>query len=432
MVQSIQPFLARCKQLWIHRFVSLVLLTVIFAISSVAEVYAQSCSCIFTSRPTGGSNPAVREWTDAGTWTTSGGTGCIGKTLPGPNDCVVINSNVRLSSGTVNVLGVTNNSTLTVTGANTRLNVGPIGAPDNKVYFISGNSSTLSVINAAIVDIWGGWASANNGNTSAVGGTAGFFNVRNCGTVGGNPNLFDNRGTCDNINAPLSNAGTLIYCVTCAACVGSSIQRQSAAPPGGQPGCNAIVTPLPITLVSFEASVQQQEGSNEPYVTLRWTTAREIDNDFFSIERSADGENFTEIQRIPGAGNSDAVISYGIADTAPLHGINYYRLKQTDFDGTFSYSKIVSVQVNLTLASRLSVYPNPNSGSRFFLNMKSEEVKSLAIYDLSGRLQEFCTNFELTSQGLQPVSDTQLSKGSYLVKVLFADGQTAIRKLMVQ
>lgn len=354
------------------------------------------------------------------------------KPFPEPNDCVVINSNVRLSSGTVNVLGVTNNSTLTVTGASTRLNIGPFGAPNNRVYLISENNSILTVINAAIVDVWGGWASANNGNTSAVGGSAGFFNVRNCGTVGGNPSLFANRGTCDNLNNPLSNTGTLIYCITCAACAGGSTQRQSPAPAGGQPGCTAIITPLPITLVSFEAFAQQEENSQEPYVALRWTTAREIDNDFFTIERSTDGENFTEIQRIPGAGNSDAVISYGTSDNAPLHGISYYRLKQTDFDGTFSYSKIVSVQVNLTLASRLSVYPNPNSGSRFFLNMKSEEVKSLAIYDLSGRLQEFCTSFELTSQGLQPVSDTQLSKGSYLVKVLFADGQTAVRKLMVQ
>ncbi len=432
MVQLIQPSLTRCKKLRIYCFFSFVLLTVMFVIGGVAELYAQSCSCTFTSRPTGGSNPAVREWTDAATWTTSGGAGCTGKTLAGPNDCVVISSNVRLSSGTVNVLGVINNSVLTVTGANTRLNVGPVGASNNKVYFISGNSSTLSVINAAIVDVWGGWASANNGNTIAVGGTAGFFNVRNCGTVGGNPNLFDNRGTCDNINAPLSNTGTLIYCITCAACADSSIQRQSAAPPGGQPGCIAIVTPLPITLVSFEAFVQQHEGSREPYVALRWTTAREIDNDFFTIERSADGENFKEMQRIRGAGNSDAVISYDIADTAPLHGISYYRLKQTDFDGSISYSRTVSVQVNLSPASYLSVYPNPDKGNGFFLNMKSEEVRLLAIYDLSGRLQEFCTNFELTSQGLRPVTSTRLSKGSYLVKVLFTNGQTAVRKLIVQ
>ncbi|MCS7019863.1 MAG: T9SS type A sorting domain-containing protein [Cytophagales bacterium] len=395
------------------------------------DVYGQSCACTFTA--TGGTLASPLNWNNAATWTRTPA-GCGTNTLPGPNDCVVIgnNAHVILNSGTVNVLGLTNNNRLTVSGANTRLNVGPVGAPDNKVYLISGNNSTLTVINAAIVDVWGGWASANNGNTSAVGGSAGFFNVRNCGTVGGNPNLFANRGTCDNLNNPLSNTGTLIYCLTCAACAGGSTQRQSPAPPGGQPGCAAIVTPLPITLVSFEAFVEQQEGSWEPYVALRWTTARDIDNDFFTIERSTDGENFTEIQRIPGAGNSDAVISYGTTDNAPLHGISYYRLKQTDFDGTFTYSKIVSVQVNLTLASRLSVYPNPNSGSRFFLNMKSEEVKSLAIYDLSGRLQAFCTSFELTSQGLHPVSDTQLSRGSYFVKVFFTNGQTAVRKLMVQ
>lgn len=401
--------------------------------------YAQtSCRCTFTA--SGGTAASPLNWNNSAIWSRTDEVagpvdGCAGKTLPGPDDCVVIatNSHVRLSSGTINVMTVTNNGNLTVTGSTTRLNIGPFGNTTNRIYLISGNSSTLTVINAGIVDVWGGWASANNGNTSAVGGTAGFFNVRNCGLVGGNPNVFQLSNSCDNINAPLASAGTLIYCITCPGCQASlntTTQRQSNV--DNIPGCRAIVTPLPITLVSFEAFAQQEENSQEPYVALRWTTAREIDNDFFTIERSTDGESFIEIQRIPGAGNSDAVISYGTSDNTPLHGISYYRLKQTDFDGTFTYSKVVSVRVNLSLASRLSVYPNPNSSSRFFLNMKSEEVKSLAIYDLSGRLQEFCTNFELTSQGLQPVSDTQLSKGSYLVKVLFADGQTAVRKLMVQ
>jgi hypothetical protein len=423
MVQPIQDSLARRKQLWIHRFFLLVLLTVICVIGDLAEVYAQSCSCTFTAASNGA-------WASI-TWNKSGT--CGSNTLPGPSDCVTIpnNRSVTLSTGIINIRGLTiNGGSLSVSGSTTRLFIGPAGNATNIAFALDGGG-ILSITNSAIVSITGNWWNGNNGNIVTSGSSQGYFEVSGCVSVGGNRSVGQAPANNCNLNDGVLAAG-LTYCVRCSTCTPNTSGFTNGAIQNTPTSCTAINTLLPITLVSFEAFVQQQEGSGEPYVALRWTTAREIDNDFFTIERSADGENFTEIQRIPGAGNSDAVISYGTTDNAPLHGISYYRLKQTDFDGTFTYSKIVSVQVNLTLASRLSVYPNPNSGSRFFLNMQSEEVKSLAIYDLSGRLQEFCTNFELTSQGLQPVTATRLSKGSYLVKVLFADGQTAIRKLMVQ
>lgn len=423
MVQPIQPSLARRKQLWIHLFFSLVLLTVIFVIGNAAEVYAQSCSCTFTAASNGNWNSIT--WNKSGT--------CGSNTLPGPSDCVTIpnNRSVTLSTGIINIRGLTiNGGSLTVSGSTTRLFIGPAGNATNIAFALDGGG-TLSITQSAIVSVTGNWWNGNNGNIVTSGNTQGYFEVSGCVSVGGNRSV----GQAPANNCNLNNgilASDLTYCVKCTSCIPNTTGFTNGAIQNTPTSCTAINTLLPITLVSFEAFVQQQEDSSEPYVALHWTTAREIDNDFFTIERSADGENFTEIQRMPGAGNSDAVISYGIADTTPLHGISYYRLRQTDFYGTFSYSKIVSVQVNLSLASRLSVYPNPNSGSRFFLNMKSEEVKSLAIYDLSGRLHEFYIDFELTSYGLQPVSATRLSKGSYLVKVLFADGQTAVRKLMVQ
>lgn len=94
---------------------------------------------------------------------------------------------------------------------------------------------------------------------------------------------------------------------------------------------------LPVELVSFDA---QNEG---PAVRLTWTTATEQNNDFFTLERSSDGLYFEPFATVNGAGNSSFTIDYNHLDEDPLSGLSYYRLKQTDFDGKFSYSDIVPV-----------------------------------------------------------------------------------------
>ncbi|MCF8331580.1 MAG: T9SS type A sorting domain-containing protein [Bacteroidales bacterium] len=114
--------------------------------------------------------------------------------------------------------------------------------------------------------------------------------------------------------------------------------------------------PLPIELTSFDARVNAQKN-----VDLNWTTATEINNDYFTIERTADGENWTTIATEPGAGNSNSSIDYAITDTDPLQGVSYYRLKQTDFDGAFSYSDIRQVEIKPW--NDLSIYPNPTTAN---------------------------------------------------------------------
>ncbi len=97
---------------------------------------------------------------------------------------------------------------------------------------------------------------------------------------------------------------------------------------------------LPIKLISFTADVI---GS---IVQLKWKTATEINNDFFTVERSQDGINFQELSVFEGAGNSSIINEYSTFDRNPFSEISYYRLKQTDFDGTFTYSDVVSVYLN--------------------------------------------------------------------------------------
>jgi hypothetical protein len=105
----------------------------------------------------------------------------------------------------------------------------------------------------------------------------------------------------------------------------------------GAAGDQAV--PLPIELVYFQAKSEQND------VKLNWETAAEINNDYFTIERSFDGTHFTPITRIDGAGNSTHKIDYLTIDKDYINGINYYRLIQTDYNGEETTSKIVSVDM---------------------------------------------------------------------------------------
>ena len=107
---------------------------------------------------------------------------------------------------------------------------------------------------------------------------------------------------------------------------------------------------LPIELLFFDAKIKDNK------VEIAWKTASEINNDYFTVERSVDAVNFESISNIESAHNSNSIIKYMIFDSDPLKGISYYRLKQTDFDGKYTYSDIVAV--NFT-KNEFSVSPNP-------------------------------------------------------------------------
>ncbi len=110
--------------------------------------------------------------------------------------------------------------------------------------------------------------------------------------------------------------------------------------------------PLPIELIHFTAR------PNGKAVDLTWATATEKDNDYFTVERSRDGTRFDPLLRVPGAGNSTETLYYYEVDERPLPGVSYYRLKQTDYDGTFSYSNVVAVRMPVD-DKAFAVFPNP-------------------------------------------------------------------------
>jgi hypothetical protein len=120
--------------------------------------------------------------------------------------------------------------------------------------------------------------------------------------------------------------------------------------------------PLPVTLTSFRAAPQ---GAG---VAVSWATASEQRNAGFEVQRSADGQLFTTLGRVAGAGTSQTAKAYQYLDAAPLRTSSYYRLKQFDTEGTFTYSPVVVVQAPPSAPSVfLGAYPNP-TGNRLTLS----------------------------------------------------------------
>jgi len=116
--------------------------------------------------------------------------------------------------------------------------------------------------------------------------------------------------------------------------------------------CDGGCVVLPIELLYFTAKM-----NSDSKVDLNWKTASEVDNDYFTVERSVDGINWMRILDKDAAGNSSVPIAYSDIDNSPLFGEVYYRLKQTDFDHTYSYSP--AVRINNYEINEVELYPNP-------------------------------------------------------------------------
>ncbi len=174
--------------------------------------------------------------------------------------------------------------------------------------------------------------------------------------------------------------------------------------------------PLPVELVAFTAE------ENDGKVILDWQTASELNNDYFEIHRSEDGENWENIGQVDGNGTINELISYAFTDHAPLYGNSYYRLKQVDFDGQFEFSPIRSV----TLASNqnqinVSIYPNPTSENNINIRLISTNDRNdvkIRMVDLAGKVvvdktmahEKFVTDQKI-------IADQNLKSGIYILEV---------------
>jgi hypothetical protein len=192
---------------------------------------------------------------------------------------------------------------------------------------------------------------------------------------------------------------------------------------------NASQTPLPVELVSFEARIVD-DG-----VLLKWQTATENNNDHFTIERTKDGLLFEVLDLVRGSGNSQERNDYELIDSNPFQGKSYYRLSQTDYDGTTKYFPLVSVDVTPS-AFDFKLYPNPTKGEfDVELEYASDGIEtSLSVSDLQGREIFFVPLVapnDKVKTIMHIVPPVGLLPGVYIVKLTHSQQQFT-RRLVVE
>lgn len=182
--------------------------------------------------------------------------------------------------------------------------------------------------------------------------------------------------------------------------------------------CVNCMSVLPVELTSFQVSLENKA------VACEWWTETELNNDFFTIERSLDGIHFEPIAYLSGAGNSTEPLHYKLYDYDPyLDMVSYYRLSQTDFNGITRLHDIRSIKPKST--HELTIYPNPSNGT---IQITGDYLTLLAakLFDLSGR--EMALNY--TSAESNQLTVTSLPVGVYTF-VYFDNEQVISERIVV-
>ncbi len=139
-----------------------------------------------------------------------------------------------------------------------------------------------------------------------------------------------------------------------------------------------VAVVLPVKMADFNVTLERNG------VNLRWSTASEDNNDYFTVERSANGDNWNKVGTVRGAGNSANYLSYAYNDAKPLPGTSYYRIRQTDLDGNSSVSDTRTVK-NAGIRTSIAIYPIPNSGNNITLSGITEySANTLEVLNAAG------------------------------------------------
>lgn len=171
-------------------------------------------------------------------------------------------------------------------------------------------------------------------------------------------------------------------------------------------------TPLPIELYSFDAWLENR------IAFLQWKTASEKDNHYFTVEKSSDGVNFSFFQQVMGAGNSNELLTYNLTDENPFYGVTYYRLSQTDFDGT---TQVLPTRMVMSEISTVFIYPNPSTDGHF--QVISAQPFTYNICDAFGKVIQMGES--------QSQLNLHLASGVYFIN-LTINGKLETRKVVIQ
>lgn len=317
-----------------------------------------------------------------------------------------INGNLKVNGGgdasfleSLNVLGnIVNNNNLDL-WANTSVS-GNV---------VNNGGGDLS-IDGGILSVSGNFTNHGNatGSSDDCGGVSVFGSSINTGSYGQGGGTLD---ICDNGSGFDLQYGT----------VGPGVSNCSCTPG----------TPLPIELLDFNA--QPIAGG----VELKWNTATEIDNHFFTIERTEDGSVIETVGTINGSGNSNRPLSYSLVDDVTVTNTVYYRLRQTDFNGTvttFEWQAVQAASVE-TEEPIYQVGPNPVNNGQVWLgceNCDGQETTTVELFNLQGQSVAIFPTLSLNSmQSEQLTIGNELPSGYYFLKVN-TGSHTMMQKLVVE
>lgn len=180
--------------------------------------------------------------------------------------------------------------------------------------------------------------------------------------------------------------------------------------------------PMPVTLISFDIHKERQTAS------LKWATSSEQNSKGFEIQRSTDAKSwknlgFVDVKSLNG--NSSSTLNYNFTDKAPLKGVNYYRLKMVDLDGTFAFSsvKVISIENG---SSSISTYPNPVQDELIIEGLSGAET--IKVLDTSGRIIVESNN--TMNQSKKTLDIRSLTNGMYLISIQAPDGSLVSYKVI--
>ncbi len=144
----------------------------------------------------------------------------------------------------------------------------------------------------------------------------------------------------------------------------------------------------PIELASFYL-----QSNERKQIAINWSTLSEINNDYFIIEKSKDAEQWQSLTRVEGAGNSTELLNYMYLDENPFPHVNYYRIKQVDLDGTYSYSFIQSLEMPL---EKIKAFPNPSQDD-VYIETQNLNIENIHLFNSEGK--DFIDDISINHQG---------------------------------
>lgn len=322
------------------------------------------------------------DWATGTNWDSNTPTDGITTSEIAGNTDGAINDGESFTSGQ---LTFGNSASLTLNGTSS-LDIGDVG---NALDLVATNGATITVSANGTFTIWGDLI-VNNNLTLNISGSLiikGNVTMNNGGdlTVSGSGTLTVGGNFTGANNTTITTTGSGSIAVTGDLSLGggtSSITGADGSITAGTCACTGCggcpTTVTPIVLTYFGAK------SLENVIELKWTTASEENNDYFTLERSSNGLDFHVLTRVDGAGNSFEILNYSSKDKNPFQGVSYYRLKQTDYDGTNETFKVVVAEF-YGEASPVKVFQSLISDNELIIINNLDEENIAYIYDMMGR-----------------------------------------------